>query len=50
MHQEITKFWFEEIEPKQWWVKDTELDQLIIDRFSEVHASSLSDLTSGTKC
>jgi len=38
MHQEILKFWFEELEPKQWWVKDLELDQLIIARFSEIHA------------
>lgn len=38
MYRDILKFWFEEIEPKQWWVKDTDLDQLIIDRFSEVHA------------
>lgn len=38
MYQGILKFWFEEIEPKQWWVKDSELDRLIIDRFSEVHA------------
>ena len=37
MHQEILKFWFEELEPKQWWVKDFELDQLIIARFSEIH-------------
>ena len=37
MHQEILKFWFEELEPKQWWVKDLELDQLIIARFSEIH-------------
>ncbi len=38
MYQEIVKFWFGELEPKQWWVKDVELDQLIIERFSEVHA------------
>jgi uncharacterized protein (DUF924 family) len=37
MHQEVLKFWFEELEPKQWWVKDFELDQLIIARFSEIH-------------
>jgi uncharacterized protein (DUF924 family) len=37
MHQEILKFWFEELEPKQWWIKDLELDQLIIARFSEIH-------------
>ena len=29
MHQEILKLWFEELEPKQWWVKDLELDQLV---------------------
>jgi len=38
MYAEILKFWFEELEPKQWWVKDLELDQLIIARFSEIHA------------
>lgn len=37
MHIEILKFWFEDLEPKQWWVKDIELDQLIVTRFSEVH-------------
>ena len=40
MYQEIIRFWFGELEPKQWWVKDAELDQLIIDRFSEIHASA----------
>ena len=37
MYAEILNFWFEELEPKQWWVKDFELDQLIIARFSEIH-------------
>lgn len=37
-YREILKFWFEELAPKQWWVKDPVLDQLIRDRFSEVHA------------
>ena len=41
MHKEILTFWFEELEPKQWWVKDNDLDQLIIDRFSEVHARAI---------
>ena len=36
-YQEVIKFWFEEIEPKQIWIKDPEFDQLIIDRFSEVY-------------
>ncbi len=36
-YQEIIDFWFEEIEPKQIWIKDAEFDQLIIDRFSKVY-------------
>jgi uncharacterized protein (DUF924 family) len=38
MYDVIINFRFEELEPKHWWVKDSELDQLIIDRFAEVHA------------
>jgi uncharacterized protein (DUF924 family) len=30
---EILNFWFEEIEPKAWWVKDAEFDELIRSRF-----------------
>lgn len=35
--QNIIDFWFEEIEPKFWWKKDAELDQLIADRFEVAH-------------
>jgi uncharacterized protein (DUF924 family) len=35
--QTIIDFWFEELDPKQWWVKDVELDNLIRDRFGEIH-------------
>lgn len=38
--QRILEFWFEDLEPAQWWKKDAELDQLIIARFSEIHASA----------
>lgn len=31
--QDIIQFWFEEITPKQWWIKDNEFDQLLIDRY-----------------
>jgi uncharacterized protein (DUF924 family) len=34
---DILNFWFKEIEPSQWWVKDLALDELIINRFSTVH-------------
>jgi uncharacterized protein (DUF924 family) len=37
MYREILKFWFEEIEPSQWWKKDENLDRLIIGRFSDIH-------------
>ena len=37
MYREILKFWFEEIEPPQWWKKDENLDRLIIERFSDIH-------------
>ncbi|MGE4334919.1 MAG: DUF924 family protein [Pigmentiphaga sp.] len=31
--QEVLKFWFEEITPEQWWVKDDDLDARIRERF-----------------
>ncbi len=41
MYREIIKFWFEDIEPKQWWVKSDDFDRLIRDRFSGVHAQAI---------
>lgn len=38
MYQEIIRFWFEELEPAQWWVKDADLDTLMMARFAGVHA------------
>lgn len=40
MYQEVLKFWFEEVEQSQWWKKDDEFDQLIVERFSEIHAKA----------
>lgn len=37
MHQTILNFWFEEIKPSQWWVKDAEFDALIAKRFGDLH-------------
>jgi uncharacterized protein (DUF924 family) len=37
MYREILKFWFEELEPQQWWKKDENLDRLITARFSDIH-------------
>lgn len=40
MMNEILQFWFEELEPSQWWVKDEDLDRRIYDRFAEVHTQA----------
>lgn len=36
----VLKFWFEELEPRQYWVKDESLDQLIVHRFSALHQAA----------
>jgi len=43
-HAEILKFWFEEIDPSQWWAKDEQFDRLIVDRFADVHSKAASYL------
>lgn len=37
MYSQVIDFWFTELEPKQWWKKDFELDSMIQARFSELH-------------
>ncbi|AOE49870.1 DUF924 family protein [Kangiella sediminilitoris] len=34
---DVLGFWFETLEPKQWWQKDKELDLTISERFGELH-------------
>ena len=41
MFHNVIKFWFEEIEPSQWWIKDDEFDQLIRLRFSDLHEKAV---------
>ena len=36
----ILTFWFEEITPKQWWVKDSDFDQMINERFATIHQAA----------
>jgi len=36
----VLAFWFEEIDPSRWWVKDDAFDTLIRDRFGALHASA----------
>ena len=40
MKDQVLNFWFKEIEPKLWWVKDNDFDQLIRDRFSRLHKAA----------
>ncbi|WP_428356072.1 DUF924 family protein [Methyloprofundus sp.] len=37
MYQTILNFWFEELEPSQWWKKDEQLDEQISTRFAETY-------------
>ncbi len=37
-YQEVLRFWFEELTPKQWFIKDPELDRSIAERFGDLHA------------
>jgi len=40
-HLDIIKFWFDEIDQKQWWEKDSNFDQHITARFGAVHAKAV---------
>ena len=43
MYTEVLKFWFEDIDPSQWWKKDDAFDLLIAEKFSEIHARAIGD-------
>jgi len=36
MQNDVLEFWFHELSPKKWWVKDSNLDEQIRKRFSAV--------------
>ena len=40
MHRPILAFWFEEIEPRLWWVADPDFDALVRERFQSVLAQA----------
>lgn len=42
MYTDVIKFWFEDINPAKWWVKDVEFDQTISRRFSELHKRAVA--------
>lgn len=39
-YQEVIHFWFNEIEPKFWFAKDVDFDQMLRDRFLAVHEAA----------
>jgi uncharacterized protein (DUF924 family) len=39
-YDDVLSFWFKEITPSQWWKKDTAFDDLIKQRFMDVHGSA----------
>jgi uncharacterized protein (DUF924 family) len=38
--EEVIRFWFEEIAPKQWWAHDASFDEALAIRFSATHAAA----------
>jgi len=40
--ERVIGFWFEELEPRQHWIKDENLDQLIAQRFSSLHDAAMN--------
>ena len=34
---DVISFWFEELKPANWWKKDNDFDQLLRDKFSDLH-------------
>jgi len=41
MLQTVLSFWFEDIEPSQWWKKDNAFDDLIKERFGRLHQQAV---------
>jgi len=41
-YEEVVRFWFEELEPKQWWTVDPALDQHIARRFMNLHQAVIA--------
>jgi uncharacterized protein (DUF924 family) len=40
MFESILRFWFEDVEPQQWWKVDEEFDALLTEMFSEIHSQA----------
>jgi uncharacterized protein (DUF924 family) len=40
--EQIIDFWFVEINPKDWWIKSINFDQMILERFQELHKTAFA--------
>ncbi len=40
-YDEILYFWFDESDPKQWWQKNIEFDEIVKARFLEIHRAAV---------
>ena len=38
--EDVLNFWFTEITPKQWWVKDIDFDKHLAERYSALHEAA----------
>lgn len=43
-YSDVIQFWFEDLSPKQWWIKDQQLDLRIKQNFGKLHADASKDL------
>jgi uncharacterized protein (DUF924 family) len=51
MYQDVLDFWFNDIEPKQWFQKDIDFDNKIITRFGKLHRQAVQgELSSWRHC
>ena len=41
-YEDVLSFWFDDIEPSKWWVKDVEFDNFIVDKFLTIHEQANS--------
>jgi len=39
--QRVLDFWFKEITPEKWWIKDAEFDDMILDRFESLYLQAI---------
>ncbi|WGV98339.1 DUF924 family protein [Vibrio sp. YMD68] len=40
-YNDVLLFWFDELGPSKWWVKDTQIDTLITSRFLSLHEQAV---------